>query len=159
MDTILAEFNAATLATMLAVLIIVAWGLGLRLGKLQLARYGDSTTSQWYAAVLSLLSLLLAFAVNTSMGMHNERQRMVVADSNGIHDFYISATMLDEPVKSKLQNLIREYVKLRIDLTQLSDQASQFENAIQRSNQLVEEMNPSIGQRGGRPAHLSQPIR
>jgi hypothetical protein len=146
MNIILAEFNAAELAMILAALMTVAWGFGLWVGKQRLTRYGDSVTSQWYGAVLSLLSLLLAFTVNASMGMHNERQRMVVADSNAIRNFYVSATMLDEPAKSKLQSLIRQYVKQRIDLSRLSGQASEFENGLQQSNQLVEQMNQLVAQ-------------
>ena len=103
MDVIIAQFDAAVLASMLAVVMAAAWGIGWWLGQNRESRYSDASTSQWYTAVLPLLSLLLALTVNTSIGMHNERQRMVVADGNAIYDPYTSAGMLDEPLKSRLQ--------------------------------------------------------
>jgi len=53
-------------------MMLVAWGVGWWLGRWRRNRYGDVKNSQWYGAVLPLLSLLLAFTVNTSIGKQNQ---------------------------------------------------------------------------------------
>ena len=152
MDVFLAQFDAATMASTLAGGMLVAWGVGWWLGRRRRIRYGDLTVSQWYGAVLSLLSLLLAFTVNTAIGKQNQRQQLAVADSQALHDCYTYAGMLNEPAKSKLQKLLREYRKLRIDLSQLLDMPS-FENALRRSDQTEAQMDEVVAQveRGGTP--------
>ena len=103
------------------------------------------TSSQWYGPVLSLLSLLLAFTVSTSIAKQNQRQQLVVADSNAIRDFYTHAGMLNEPAKSNLRELIREYTKLRIGLSKLLDEPS-FEDAKRRSDQIQAQMNDLVAE-------------
>jgi hypothetical protein len=143
MEIILAQFDAAKIASIFAVMMVVALRLGWWLGHSRKIRSSDMTNSQWYGAVLSLLSLLLAFTVNTSIAKQNQRQQLVVADSNAIRDFYTHAGVLNEPAKSKLQELIREYTKLRIDLSQRLDEPS-FENGMRRSDQIQAQMNDLV---------------
>jgi Bacterial extracellular solute-binding proteins, family 3 len=97
----------------------------------------------WYGAVLSLPSPLLAFTVNTAIGKQNPRQQLVIAQGKALHDFYTYARMLNEPAKSKLQKLIREYTRLRIDLSQLLNPPS-FENALRRSDETETQMNELV---------------
>lgn len=145
MDIILAHFDAAKIASLLAIMMVVALRLGWWLGHWGKSRSTDTTSSQWYGAVLSLLSLLLAFTVSTSMAKQNQRQQLVVADSNAIRDFYTQAGMLNEPAKSKLQELIRKYTKLRIDLSHLLGNPS-FESAMRRSDQIQSQMNDLVAE-------------
>ncbi len=130
---------------MLAVMMVAALRVGWWFGHRQKTRYGDVTNSRWYGAVLPLLSLLVAFTVNTSLGKQNQRQQLVVADTNAIREFYNYTTMLNEPTKSSFRQLIREYTRLRIDLSDLLDQPS-FDDALRRSDQIQAQMNELVGQ-------------
>src|SRR5262249_25664269 len=49
-----------------------------------------------------------------SLGRHDQRRLMVVAESNAIGDLYTCATLLAEPQRSELQNLIREYAQTQL---------------------------------------------
>jgi hypothetical protein len=53
--------------------------------------------------------------------------------------------MLNEPPKSKLQELIREYTKLRIDLSQLLDEPS-FQETTQRSDRIETQMSDLVAE-------------
>jgi hypothetical protein len=41
---------------------------------------------------------------------------MVVGDANAIGDFYTCASLLKEPVRTKLRTVIHDYTSLRVDL-------------------------------------------
>jgi hypothetical protein len=81
---------------------------------------------------MALLSLLLGFTFGMSMNWHNERRLAVVADANSIGDFYTCASLLREPVRSKLQAVIFDYAKARLDLA--------------RSRPSIAEVNKSLAQ-------------
>jgi hypothetical protein len=79
-------------------------------------RADNHSSPQFDGASMALLGLLLAFAFGTSMGKHDQRRIAVVQDSNAIGDFYTCATLLKEPVRSKLQGVIRAYAERRLTL-------------------------------------------
>ncbi|HUO03681.1 MAG TPA: hypothetical protein VMU16_00660 [Candidatus Binataceae bacterium] len=114
MDELLVSQDAWLLSLTLAVLMLVAWGLGLRMGRMLRARDRKARWSKFDEASLALLGLLLAFTFSMSISRHEDRRTMVIRDSNAIGDFYTCASLLDEPVRSKLQNVIRAYAALRL---------------------------------------------
>lgn len=50
------------------------------------------------------------------MSKHDQRRTAVVQDSNAIGDFYTCATLLKEPVRTRLQSVIRGYAERRLNL-------------------------------------------
>jgi hypothetical protein len=142
MDRILAEaINTWFLVLILAGAMLVAWGFGWWLGS-RLLRAGSSegSVSKFDDASLALVGLLLAFTFGMSLAKHDHRRDMVVADSNAIGDFYTCASMLKEPVRTKLQTLTREYLEFRIEVVRKGvDQAALVE-AIRRSQQMQAQM-------------------
>jgi len=62
-------------------------------------------------ASLAILGLLLAFTFAMAVGRHDQRRLAVVAESNAIGDFYTCATLLKEPHRSALQEVIRDYAQ------------------------------------------------
>src|SRR5215469_5766273 len=116
MDAAFVRIDAAVVASVLAILMIAALRLGWWLGGR--ASPHRTSSSPWYTASLSLLSLLLAFTVNTSISMQSLRQQDVVLDARAIRDLYSDAGLVNEPLKSNLRGLIREYASVRIELRQ-----------------------------------------
>jgi hypothetical protein len=78
-------------------------------------------------ASLALLGLLLAFTFSMALGKHAERRSAVLAESNAIGDFYTCATLLKEPIRPRLQAVIREYTQHRIDVAQNIDRTDVLE--------------------------------
>jgi fucose 4-O-acetylase-like acetyltransferase len=140
MENIFAQFEAWLVAFSLAVTLLVAWGLGWWFGQRVRKREGESRASKFDDASLALLGLLLAFTFSTSIGKHDYRRLMVVADANAIGDFYTCASLLKEPVRTKLQNVIRDYTTLRLKVARQSFDGSAFEDALRQFQSMQGQM-------------------
>jgi hypothetical protein len=95
---------------------LAAWKVGFLMGGRLRRKGGGREPSKFDDASMALLGLLLAFTFGVSISKHDQRRLAVVADSNAIGDFYTCATLLKEPVRTELQNVIREYAELRVGL-------------------------------------------
>jgi hypothetical protein len=140
MQQIFSNFDCALLTSILGGGMIVAWRLGLWIGRKDREAGGQAHISKFDDASLALLGLLLAFSFATSFSKYDQRRLMVVADSNSIGDFYNSASLLNEPVRGKLRNLIREYVELRIQIARNPGDRVRFEQTLQRFEQMHVQM-------------------
>ena len=116
MSTFLIEVPAWLTALVLLVLMCVAWRLGWRRGHNLQTKQQEAPASQFAEPSLALLGLLLAFTFSMALGKHDQRRQMVVTDSNAIGDFYTCASLVKEPIRGKLQRVIREYTEHRLAL-------------------------------------------
>src|SRR5215831_13973814 len=87
------------------------WSLGNRSGHRFPPDVGQDPGMKFTEASLAILGLLLAFTFAMSLGRHDQRRLMVVAESNAIGDFYTCATLLKEPHRSGLQTVLRDYTR------------------------------------------------
>ena len=92
-----------------------AWAIGWRLGR-RAPGPGEEPSIKFAEGSMALLGLLLAFTFAMALGRHDGRRLAVVADSNAIGDFYTCASLLKDPVRSQLQNVIRQYARLRLEM-------------------------------------------
>ncbi len=118
MSGIFVRLDAWLTALALAAAMLAAWRIGWRRGRRLRARGEEASLDKLDDATLALLGLLLAFTFSMALGKHDRRREMVVADANSIGDFYTCASLLEEPVRSRLKEAIREYTEHRLDLTQ-----------------------------------------
>jgi hypothetical protein len=122
---------------------VVSWLAGRTIGhRLRLETEGKAAVSKFLDASLAVLGLLLAFTFSTALVKHDQRRLMVVADSNAIGDFYTCASLLKEPLRTRLRRVIHDYAALRVDLSKRAYNADAFEKALvqfqQMHNQMVE---------------------
>lgn len=153
MDEIFTSFDASTLSLAVAVAMLAAYGIGLLIGRRWRERHRRSLESKFDDASVALLGLLLAFAFGASIVKHDNRRLMVVADSNSIGDFYVCASLLKEPVRTQLRNLIRDYAELRLEAAlQLSPKGS-LEGVLRQSEQMQAQMTNLVARalNGGTP--------
>jgi hypothetical protein len=136
--------DPTVLTLILATLMLLAWRIGIKLGREIRVRNG--TPPQFDGASMALLGLLLAFAFGTSMSKHDQRRIAVVQDSNAIGDFYTCATLLKEPTRSKLQAVIRGYAERRLRLTRQSIDAFDLESALAEFQQMHTQMTTLVDQ-------------
>ncbi len=71
---------------------------------------------------------------------------MVVADANSIRDFYTSASVLQEPLRSKLIEVIREYVELRLKVADSSHPEDELRMALPRFRTIQIEMTQLVSE-------------
>lgn len=74
------DIDAWTIASTVAVAMVVAWLIGRWLGhRLRLRSKGKAAVSKFLDASLAVLGLLLAFTFSTALVKHDQRRLMVVA--------------------------------------------------------------------------------
>ena len=74
-------------------------------------------------AVLTLLALLLGFTYAMSMGRFETRRQLVIEEANAIGTTYLRAKTLPEPRSSEIQELLRQYTALRVEIAGMADDA------------------------------------
>jgi hypothetical protein len=102
-----------------ALFLLLAFEAGLRLGKIIQQRWPDkyeAGVGTKVGAALTILALLLAFVINFSISVFNERRLLVVSEANAIGTAYLRAGYLSEPYKSESRRLLRDYLNLRLEV-------------------------------------------
>lgn len=155
MEQIGYALDPAVVTVILAILMLGAWRTGIILGRRMHA--GNGTTPQFDGAAMALLGLLLAFAFGTSMSKYEQRRVALVEDSNAIGDFYTCATLLKEPVRSKLQAVIRSYTEQRLKIAGQPMNSLDLESALADFQQMHQQMTTLVDQAlsGGTPIAVS----
>jgi hypothetical protein len=144
MEKIAYLLDPSVITALLAILMLGAWRFGVREGRR--LRREKAITPQFDTASMALLGLLLAFAFGTSMAKYEQRRLAVVQDSNAIGDFYTCATLLREPIRSKLQTVIRAYAERRLKLAREPMSTSNFEEALTEFQQMHDQMTILVAQ-------------
>ena len=73
--------------------------------------------------VMTLLALLLGFTYAMSEGRFETRRQLVVEEANAIGTTYLRARTLPEPRSSEIQELLRKYIALRVEIAGVADDA------------------------------------
>lgn len=68
------------------------------------------------ATVLGLLAFLIAFAFNMAAGKFDTRKQNVVLEANAIGTAYLRADFFKDPYKSRIKDLLRDYVDHRLEI-------------------------------------------
>jgi hypothetical protein len=87
-------------------------------------------------SILALLAFLLAVTMGMASDRFDARRSIVLDEANSIGTTYLRAGYLPEPASSKIRELLREYVPLRIVVTDQTDVAAD----IQRSQAILAEL-------------------
>ena len=105
-------------------------------------------------SILALLAFLLAVTMGMASDRFDTRRAVVLAEANAIGTTYLRAGYLPEPASSRIQELLREYVPLRINLTDADD----LEAEIARSTAIQAELW-AIAEDVARTTHERRPRR
>jgi hypothetical protein len=149
MGQIFADTDAWAAASMVAFVMVAGWLAGRWRGRhlrLELQPQGKAAVSKFVDASLAVLGLLLAFTFSTALSKHDQRRMMVVGDANAIGDFYTCASLLKEPVRTKLRTVIHDYTSLRVDLAKHPYDETRFENALIQFRQMHDQMVELVAQ-------------
>jgi hypothetical protein len=67
-------------------------------------------------AVMTMLALLLAFTYSMAENRFETRRQMVIEEANAIGTTHLRAKTLPEPRSSEIQDLLRQYAALRLEI-------------------------------------------
>jgi hypothetical protein len=146
MTDLLYRADSWVTAVVLLALMISAWSVGRWWGRHMAAR-GAGVDSKIPEASLALMGLLLGFTFAIALDKHGKRREMVVTDANAIGDFYTTVSLLKEPVRTPLQQVVREYAQFRLDFVRhpLTEE-SQLDDAIAKINVMHTRMTDLVRQ-------------
>src|SRR6478609_9820105 len=111
---ILAVFGVFALISMLC------YEAGFRLGRWWQDREPgeqEGPTGMLVGSILALLAFLLAVTMGMASDRFDTRRAVVLDEANAIGTAYLRAGYLPEPASSQIRELLREYVPLRIVVT------------------------------------------
>jgi hypothetical protein len=126
---LLYSYSSIAIAVTLFVVILIFNEIGFRAGRFIQTRTDDevkSLTGSIQASILGLLALLLGFTFSMSMQRYDSRSLALIDEANAIGTAILRVQLLPEQFQDDANNLLREYVDLRIavgkiDLTQRAD--------------------------------------
>lgn len=121
------------------VLILASIEGGLRVGayRRKKARSEDKPpVGEMVAATLGLLAFLLAFTFGMAASRFDTRRSLVVDEANAIGTTFLRAGLIDEPHRSQVRGLLREYVDARI----VGGDRSKLAQSLERSTVLHEKL-------------------
>ncbi len=126
-------------ALLIAALLLGAGELGYRLAR----RRSDAEKSDEghvLSAMLALLGLLVGFTFSISVGRHELRRTLLVAEANAIETEYLRTQMMPEPYRSRLADMLRRYADARLAL----EAAGEDSVAIARAHALADSLQKQM---------------
>jgi hypothetical protein len=144
-------------ALLLAAAMLAAYTLGWRLGR-RWPRLGAGPLSQLDRATLAILGLLLAFTFSLAMTEHSMRRQRAIEDASAIGNFYRCAGFLDEPVRGRLQNLVRRYLQRRLMLAYAPDKEAALARELPVISQMHLEMEGLVREAVAQKSPVTTPL-
>ena len=100
----------------------------------------DDNVSTLEGAAIGLLALMVGFTFAMSLSRFEARRDAILAEANAIGTTALRARLLPEPHRKEVLELLRDYVKVRLELTQRPTTPADLAAAIEKSNVLQEEL-------------------
>ena len=123
----------------IAALLLGGCEFGFRLGG-RVSGAEKSDQGHVLSAMLALLGLLVGFTFSIAVGRHETRRLLVVAEANAIETEYLRAQTVPEPFRSRLMNVLRRYVDVRLALAA----AGEDDAAIARAEALTDRLHQQM---------------
>jgi hypothetical protein len=119
------------------VLILAASEIGRRSGVRASAR-GGRNISTLESAVLGLMALMIGFTFAMALSLFEARRDAVLSEANAIGTTALRARLLPQPERGEVLDLLRDYVTVRLDVTERSLSRAELVAAIDKSNAIQE---------------------
>ena len=108
-----------------AIFALLLYELGFRLGRWRQDRTPEEKegpTGMLVGSILALMAFLLAISMGLATDRYDARRGAVLSEANSIGTTFLRAGYLPEPASSQSQDLLREYVPLRIVSRNVTDE-------------------------------------
>jgi hypothetical protein len=133
----LEDYQLLTIFVVSLIAILSASEIGRLLGVRATGRGGDDV-STLEGAILGLLALMIGFTFAMALARFEARREAVLNEANAIGTTALRARLLPAQHSVEALKSLREYVQIRLDITQRFSSAAQLKAAIDRSNEIQE---------------------
>jgi hypothetical protein len=137
MTSDLYNYGLLTIFLVSVALILGCSEIGRRLGGRATAR-GGKNISTLESAILALLALMIGFTFAMALSRFEGRREAVLHEANAIGTTALRARLLPPPHRAEALKLLREYVQIRLGITQRIVSPLELSAAIARSNEIQE---------------------
>lgn len=120
--------------------VLVATGIGRRIARHIGERAGDDNLNTLEAAIIGVLALMIGFTFAMALDRFDSRRDAVMDEANAIGTTALRARMLPAPHDRQVLEQLRDYVKVRLDITLKVATRDDLTATIERSNALQESM-------------------
>ena len=120
-------------------LVLAFWEAGYQFGhrwRTKGITENEGLVSTMVSIIVGLVAFLLAFSFNMASGRFQERRDVLIADVNAIGTTYLRADTIAEPERSKIKELLREYVDNRINAGSVDEMKARLAKANEIQNSL-----------------------
>jgi uncharacterized membrane protein YidH (DUF202 family) len=131
------NYNLLTIFLVSAAVVLGCSEIGRRLGVRSTDRSGKNV-STLESAILALLALMIGFTFAMALSRFEGRREAVLNEANAIGTTALRARLLPPPHRAEALELLQEYVKIRIDITERPPSLETMNTAITRSNEIHE---------------------
>lgn len=124
-----------------ALVALVLYEAGFRIGRWWQTRTPEEKegpTGMLVGSILALMAFMLAITMGMATDRFDTRRGAVLAEANSIGTTFLRAGYLPEPASSQTQELVREYVPLRIVQDELTD--ADLATRLGRSDEILTEL-------------------
>ena len=121
------------------IIALFTYEAGYRLGHWWQSKTPDEKegpTAMIVGSLLGLLGFLLAITMGMASDRFDTRRGLVLAEANSVGTTYLRAGYLSEPASSRSQDLLREYVSLRIASDDVEEVRAQLSRSVEIHNEL-----------------------
>jgi hypothetical protein len=136
--------STMAIAAALALMFILALAAGARvyraLNKAGPDDHASTGAGYLVGASLGLLSLLIGFTLALSLDRFEVRRQLVGAEADAVQTVWLRDQMLDQPYRSHLDRLLRDYVKVRRALANLAPGEAALDASDQQTAVLQEQI-------------------
>lgn len=131
------NYSLLTIFAVSLAVILAGGEIGRWLGG-RVAQRGADSVSTLEGAILGLLALMIGFTFAMALSRFEARRDAVLVEANAIGTTALRARLLPAPHSSESIKLLREYVKIRLDITQQPASAEAFAAMLTRSSAIQE---------------------
>lgn len=125
---------------LLAALLMLAFGeVGHQLGLHARSRQdkeAPASLGPMVGGLFGMLAFVLAFTFSMASAQHNVRKMNVLEEANSIGTAYLRADLIDDPYRTEVKGLLREYVDVRLQAATGNDLDVALVNSIEIHNLL-----------------------
>jgi len=121
------------------ILILAASEIGRRIG-VHAGAVGGGNISTLESAVLGLMALMIGFTFAMALSRFENRRDAVLNEANAIGTTALRARLLPQPERDQVMNLLRQYVAVRLDITNRPVTKAELATAVDRSNAIQESL-------------------
>src|SRR3974390_1430278 len=113
----LSGYSLLSIFLLRSIVILSATEIGRRIGVRRAASGGDHIATL-ESAILSLLALMIGFTFAMALSRFEGRRDAVLNEANAIGTTALRARLLPQPERKEVLKLLKEYVKVRLEITQ-----------------------------------------